>query len=240
MPPASGSATVARMAQHDEWVDLSQPLFNGMPGASVHGRPRFWVDEIDVPNDRGELTARITHLEMAAHIGTHVDASSHFVRGGRTIAEYPLDAFAGPGVVLDVRRDGVQALTAAELEAAQPQIRSGDIVLLWFGYAQRFRDPAYVDHPYLSVDAADWLVARGVRMVGVDTITPEVPNGHRPEGFDYPVHQRLLGREILIVENLGPGLSRLAGRRIDFRAAPFAIEGGDGSPIVPLARAVAG
>ena len=221
-----------------DWVDLSQPLFKGMPRAAAHGEPSFWVDEVAHETTAGEIVARITHLDMAAHVGTHVDAAIHFVPGGRTIDEYPLDAFSGPGVALDVRREGVEPLDAGELATAQPAVEPGDVVLLWFGYAERFRDEGYGDHPYLTADAADWLVERGVRLLGVDTVTPDLPGPHRPEGFDFPVHRRLLGSDVLIVENLGPGLAQLAGHRIEFRAAPFAIEGGDASPIVPLARAL--
>ncbi len=222
----------------DGWVDISQPWFNGMPRAKAHGTPHFWVDVIRSPSADGENVARVTHIEMAAHVGTHVDAAIHFIPGGRTIDEYPLDAFSGPGVVLDVRREGVQPLGPEELEAASPAIEPGDVVLLWFGYAERYRSPSYDHHPYLTAEAADWLLEREIRMLGVDTITPDVPGPHRQPGFDFPVHKRLLGRDVLIVENLGPGLGRLAGRRIEFRCAPFSIEGADASPIVPLARAL--
>lgn len=220
----------------DGWTDLSQPWFNGMPRAAAHGEVCFDVDVVRTPRSDGENIARVTQIKMAAHVGTHVDAAIHFVPGGRTIAEYPLGAFSGPGVALDVRREGVQALDAEELSAAAPAIQAGDIVLLWFGYAERYRDADYGDHPYLTSEAADWLLEQDIRMLGVDTITPDVPGPHRPPVFDFPVHTRLLGRDVLILENLGPGLGELAGQRIDFRSAPFRIEGGDASPIVPLAR----
>lgn len=220
-----------------EWVSLAQPLFEGMPRAAPHGDVRIWVDEHPTGlRDCAPTVARITHLEMAAHVGTHVDAANHFVAGGRTIDQYGIDHFSGPGVVLDVRRKGVVPLTAAELEEARPMVRQGDAVLLWFGYAERFSDQDYVDHPYLTPDAADWLLERGARLVGVDTVTPDMPGGHRPPGFDFPVHMRLLTPDVLIIENLGPGIAQLAGRRVDIAAAPFPIEGGDASPIAPVAR----
>jgi arylformamidase len=220
----------------DDWINLSQPLFNEMPRAQAHGDVSFWVDERRTDTTSGPVVTRITHMNMAAHVGTHVDAAIHFVPGGRTIDQYPQEAFTGPGVVLDVRRDGVVALGADELRAGGPEIRAGDIVLLYFGYAERFRDPGYVEHPYLATDAAEWLVDRGVRMVGVDTVTPDLPGEHRPPDFDFPVHMRLLSQDVLIMENLGPGLGRLAGRRVEVTAIPLAIEGGDAAPVVPIAR----
>jgi arylformamidase len=218
-----------------KWVDLSQPLFDGMPRASAHGDVSFWIDRLSPQTPAGPLSVNITHMEMATHVGTHIDASIHFIPSGKTIDQYPTDRFIGPAVILDMRREGVVPVTAAELQAAEPAIQSGDIVLIYFGYAERFRDESYHHHPYLSTDAADFLVERGASILGTDTVTPDLPGPHRPEGFDWPVHQRLLGNEVLVIENLGPGLAKLLNRRVTVAAVPFRIEGADASPITPLA-----
>lgn len=219
-----------------EWISLAQPLFNGMPRAAAHGDVSFEVEHHERPGLPGPPVVSVTKMEMAAHVGTHVDAARHFYRDGKTIDQYDPAVFAGPGVVLDLRREGVVGVSAAHLEAAQASVRRGDIVFVWFGYAERFRTPDYHDHPYLTADAAEWLVEREVRMVGVDTITPDVPPTHREPDHDFPVHMTLLGRDVLIVENLGPNLRRLANQRVEIVAVPFAICGADASPVVPLAR----
>lgn len=120
------------------FVELSQPLFNGMPRAKAHGDVKFWVDRVCVNHASGSFQVCITHLEMAAHVGTHIDAGRHFISGAPTIDQYPLDRFIGPAVILDVRREGVVPLTADELRKTTPTIQSGDMVLLYFGYADRF------------------------------------------------------------------------------------------------------
>lgn len=218
------------------WVNLAQPLFNGMPGAKAHGPARFWVDRHVQAHPGGTINVCITHMEMATHMGTHVDAARHFVPEGKTIDQYPMERFVGPGVVLDLRREGPVPVTADDLRAARPEIRSGDIVLLYFGYADHFRDPAaYQSHPYLTAEAAEFLMERRINILGVDTITPDLPGIHRPPGFDFPVHTRLLGEDILIIENLGVGLKRILNRRVTLAAVPFQIEGADASPITPLA-----
>ena len=61
-------------------VELSQPLFNGMPRAKAYGDVKFWVDRLWVNHASGSLQVCITHLEMAAHVGTHIDAGRHFIR----------------------------------------------------------------------------------------------------------------------------------------------------------------
>jgi arylformamidase len=217
------------------FVELSQPLFNGMPRAKAHGDVKFWVDRLCVTHASGSLQVCITHLEMAAHVGTHIDAGRHFISGAPTIDQYPLDRFIRPAVVLDVRREGVVPLTADDLRKSSPSIQPGDMVLLYFGYADRFHDESYHPHPYLSNDAADFLVARKISILGVDTITPDLPGPFRPQGFDFPVHTRLLGNDILVIENLGVGLKEVLGKRVTVAAVPFRIEGGDASPITPLA-----
>jgi arylformamidase len=145
------------------WVDLSQPLFPGMPGAKPHGEFEHWTDHIPTPDP---IHLRITHLKMAAHMGTHIDAAAHFMPDGKVIDAYPTSHFVGEGVVLDLRRDGVVPITTDDLEGASPEIQAGDIVFLYTGYAERFGvdDIHATGHPYITVAAAQWLVDKGVRL----------------------------------------------------------------------------
>ena len=221
-------AKLRKSVPMSDWVDLAQPLYEGMSCPTPHGVPKFSVEEM--PASIEGVSISITKMAMGAHAGTHVDAARHFFADGPTIDQYPLDRFAGPGVVLDVRREGIVPVTAADLEAAAPEIRENDIVFLWFGYAALYGTPAYDEHPYLSVDAADYLLSKRVRMLGVDAITPDAPSVERGDSFDFPVHKRLLGNDVLIVENLGPGLEHLAGRRAMLAALPLRIAGADGAP----------
>lgn len=224
------------MTRDGTWVDLSQPVFGGMPMPGPHGEVSVWVDQLQ-PKPGGPLVS-ITHLGAATHVGTHVDAQRHFIEGGRTIDEYDITKFVGEGVVLDVRSRTPRAIDERILEAQGALVRPDDIVLLFSGWAERFRDRSYFDHPYLTAGAAMWLLDRSIKMVGTDTMTPDMAEPQRPAGFDWPVHRLLLGQDVLIIENLGPGLERLVGRRIEVVATPVRIEGADGAPVVALARAV--
>jgi arylformamidase len=196
-----------------QWVDLSQPLFPGMPHAKLHGEFEHRIDNIPVPDP---IHLRVTHVKLATHMGTHIDAAAHFFPGGKVIDQYPTSQFTGEGVVVDVRREGAVPIDVADLEQATPAIRDGDIVFLYTGYAERFgvEDIHETGHPYLTVEAAEWLVSKGVKLVGMDVFTPDAPDVLRSEGFDWPVHQVLLGNDTLIVENLGPGIAAVAGQRV--------------------------
>ena len=91
----------------------------------------------------------------------------------------------------------------------------------WFGQEHRLR------HPALAPSAARELVSRGMRVLAVDTLSPD-PTG----GDASPVHDEVLGADRLIVENLR-GLEGLPGRLV---VGFFPLKlGGDGAPI----RAVA-
>ena len=218
----------------DGYIDLSQQLYPGMSTSHAHGVPVFTVKEHHAAAVRD---ISITYLSMSAHAGTHIDAARHFFPDGPTIDEYPIDRFHGPGVVLDVRRDGPEPLTADDIRRCEVTPQAGDIVLLSFGWAEHYGTDRYAEHPYLTGDAAELLVELGVRMVGVDTITPDLPDFARQADFAFPVHRTLLAEDILIIENLGSGLRELLGRRIEVFAVPLAIRGGDGAPVRVFGRA---
>jgi arylformamidase len=218
------------------WVHLAQPMYEGMPRALPESDVRIVPQHIRTGPPESDV--RITHLTLSTHVGTHIDAPLHFLPEGRSIDQYPAERFIGPGVVLDVAREGVVPLTRTEIEELDADVRAGDIVLFCFGYGRRFGTDEYRDHPYLDGDAAQWVVEHGVSMIGVDTTTPDLGGAHRPLDYPYPVHMTLLSNDVLIIEHLGPALTRLAGKRVEVMAVPLPVRGGDGAPASVVARPV--
>jgi kynurenine formamidase len=163
-----------------------------------------------------------------------VDAPRHFFVDGKTVDQFPLERFVRPAVTLALELEGPVAVTAEDLEPARAHVQEGDFLFLSFGYAGRFGTPAYYDHPYLTRDAAEFLLSLGVSGLGTDTLTPDQPTEHREQGFDFPVHRTLLAEDVLIYENLGPGLRTIAGRRVLVSAVPLPLAG-DGSLVAPYA-----
>jgi arylformamidase len=218
-----------------EVIDLSQPISPEMAAWRGTERTEIRVEEVPIEHSipGGRISA--THLNMVAHAGTHVDAARHFFPDGPSIDEYPVERFVCRGVAIDLPRTGPVEVTAAELAEVDPGIREGDAVLLHLGYADQYTDEAYYDHPYLAPDAAEYLAERKIGLFGVDVITPDKPSHHREKPFAFPVHATLLGADVLIVENLGPGLRQVVGKDFLFVMAPFSIVGADASPVVPLA-----
>ncbi|QEC49716.1 cyclase family protein [Baekduia soli] len=216
------------------FVDLTQPLFSGMPGSKVHGRAEVWTEHPFPAGYPDGCHIAVTHIKLAVHLGTHVDAPRHFIPDGKTVDEFDLERFVRPAVTIHLPRQGSVPVTADELAPHMDEVQPGDFVFLYFGYAERFLDEDFHEHPYLTLDAAQYLLQRGVSGLGVDTVTPDMPAQHRPPDFDFPVHKTLLGVDVLIFENLGPGLAQIAGTRRLVVAAPLPLAG-DGALVTPFA-----
>ncbi|MEV7801998.1 cyclase family protein [Microbispora sp. NPDC088329] len=214
-----------------EWVDLSHRLVDGLPRVPTFPAPRY-SRFLSMP----EHPLNVTHIDMVVHVGTHVDAPCHFIDGGPAIDDLPVGRFTGPGIVCRVRAGdrevfGVDALVDAEA------IERDDIVLLETGWWRYFGSPRYDEHPSLSLELAHWFVERGVKMIALDTPTPDLPVHLRPTGFTWPVHQVLLRAGVLIAEHV-TNLGELSGRRVESVFTPLNIGGADGAPVRALSRSL--
>ncbi|MFL6490162.1 MAG: cyclase family protein [Nitrososphaera sp.] len=163
--------------------------------------------------------ANVTRIMLGSHTGTHVDAPWHFLQEGNSIDTEPLDKFIGEAVIIDA--SGRNSISANDFSGND--IRSNDIVLISTDSGDRLTDFAY-----LEVSAAEWLVERGIKCVGIDTSSVE-KYGRK----DAPVHKMLLACNVGIIENLA-NLKPFAGSRMFFVCLPLPLKGIDGSP----ARAV--
>jgi kynurenine formamidase len=203
-------------------IDLSQPIYAGMPKIPV--LPEVELHPVRRIEEGHPLN--ISELRIATHAGTHVDAPWHFVPNGKTIDQVPLEQLSGSAVIVPIHRRAAEPIPAADLEAAPEPIRAGDIVVLATGWGAKFRTIEYEVHPYVSEEAARWLVERGVKMLGLDLITVDLPTSMRPNPFGYPVHHILLENDVLIIENM-TNLEAVAGRRVQLYAFPINIRGAD-------------
>ena len=169
----------------------------------------------------------LSELCLGSHSGTHVDAPSHFIKGRLGIDRLDLRRFIGPAWVADLRRIR-GGIGAEHLRRARIPTGSRRVLLrtsnshLWHP-ARPFR----TDFVYLAPDGADWMVERGVELVGIDYLSIE---GYRVPGA--PTHKRLLGAGIPIVEGLD--LFRVRPGPWQLIALPLRIANGDAG----LARAV--
>lgn len=210
------------------WVDLTQPFHADMPHSS--GRPSPTVETLSDVETEG---VNVQWYGAPTHVGTHVDAPRHFVPGGDTIDEMPVDQFTGPGVVLDLELDEPREISLGSVEAAAEAaggVQAGDIVLVRTGWGEHFDDhQTYRRYPWLGASVADWLVDREIRLLAVDSISPDRPRAMRPDDWDdYPLHRTLLPAGIPIAEHLY--LEKVAGERLEVFGFPLKLRDGDGAP----------
>jgi len=195
--------------------DLTQPFAPGMPKLPFMPAPRF-----EVLMELQGYKPKISQLHICTHLGTHVDAPCHYIQGGKAIGEYPVERFLLPAVVWSVSVGPMQAITLEHLRGLQ--LQRGDALLLATGWGERSREPRYLEHPFVDEAVAEWLVAAGASLLGVDFLTPEKPPQLRDESFTAPIHHTLLANEVLIIENL-TGLMALAGKRVQLFAPPILV-----------------
>jgi len=202
-----------------DWIDITRTLSETTlvwPGDLLFSR------RLVSPDRPGEPVT--SEIHCSAHAGTHVDAPLHVVPGGRDVAALPLAALCGPATVVDLT--DTRDVTAEDLAGAA--IPRGDRVLLRtvnrHVWRTRTFEPDYVS---LTVEAARWLVAHAVPLVGVDALSVD-----RFDADPLIVHRTLLNADVVVLE--GADLDRVGAGRYELIVLPLKIAGGDGSP----ARAV--
>lgn len=207
-------------------VDLSHPLRNEMFALSIFPPVKIWRD-----TTIEEQGYNLTRLAFTAHTGTHIDAPLHFVPNGQSIDEISLEELRGRAVAWHVRGEAGQPIERADLEDQLPKVTGHKFVFIYTGWEQHFWTDRqqYGFHPYLSNEAAEWLVELGIKLVGFDTATPDLPEPLRRPGFNWPVHHIILGQGVLIAEQVA-NLGQLVGTEFQVQVTPLPLFGSDGAP----------
>lgn len=173
---------------------------------------------------------QIGKIEMVANTGTYIDSPFHRYEHGKDLSELPMTSIANlDGVVLRRTTRSDRAITRADF--ADIEVR-GKAVLVHTGWDQHWKTDAYFEgHPYLTTDAADFLVHAGATLVGIDSM-----NIDNTDTGERPVHSTLLGADIPIVEHLC-GLDRVPDNGFKFFAVPVKVKGMGTFPIRAFALA---
>lgn len=169
-------------------------------------------------------SANVSGIEMSVHTGTHVDAPYHFLGGNTPTAEQlSLKLLTGRAYVLQISHD-TESITAQVLQRAEIPPRTRRLLFKTRNseYWTQNKHSFHKDFVSLSLDGAQYLVERGVKLVGVDylSIAPYKEGG--------PVHETLLRAGVVIVEGLN--LSEISQGRYALYCLPLKIKGADGAP----------
>lgn len=161
-------------------------------------------------------SVNVSTIGGSPHAGTHADTPLHVSRDGAASESLPLDVFRGPAIVLQIN-GGVRELAIDDIDARLDAAGLRDVrierLLLRTdcGIASGTFPDAW---PVLSDECAHALVARGLRLLGVDA-----PSVDERESKTLDVHHALLDHGACVLENL------------DLRAAPAGVYVLDALPL---------
>ena len=160
-------------------VDLSQPLCADTPFWPLY--PPFEVKYIKRKPEHG---VNAQYIMTPNHIGTHLDAPIHFVTGGKTIDQIPLDWLYGPGVVVDVSDVGDLGIYTGKMIEERVDLHDGDILFLYTGFSKygwyqpqgQADEERYIHlHPGPTREFCDWILKRKIKVWGVDAVSTDHP-----------------------------------------------------------------
>ena len=212
-----------------EVVDLAHEITDGMvtyPGIPAPTLGSHLTFDESASHYAPGTEFSIGMISLATNTGTYLDTPAHRYREGDDLARLPLDRMVDlDGLVVRAS----DALAAARAAGEPPAVGmtaldgldvTGRAVLVETGHARHWGTEAYFsDHPYLTADAAEWLVGHGAALVGIDSLNIDgTATGERP------VHSRLLAAGLPVVEHL-TGLDRLPDHGFRFSAAPPKVAG---------------
>lgn len=199
-------------------IDLTQTL---VPGS------RKFASEPAMKLKTDGWNASILH--MYSHVGTHMDAPSHFIEGSGGIDSIPPENLIVDCYVADLQFITPGALITTDwISSIREKIEPGDGILFRTGWSK------YIDNeviyrnalPRMSKELAEWLVKRKVKLIGVET--PSIADVNNIAELQ-EIHEILLGAGIVIIEGL-TNLNLIKKNKIKLIALPLKIKGCDGSP----------
>jgi arylformamidase len=196
-------------------IDVTLPLSADL--RSFPGDPPFRLEPYHRLGDGRPYNVSL--LTTGTHAGTHVDAPAHFIEGGATVDQLPLEILIGKARVLDV--PAVERIERRDLERAD--LRDDIRVLIKTRASEKLRGGTAEGGVSLSPDAATYLVQAGLKLVGFDDLSID-PVGSK----DFFAHQALLRAGVIVVEGLD--LSAVEPGDYEMTCLPLRLAGADGSP----------
>jgi len=168
-------------------------------------------------------SCNVTHISMGVHVGTHVDAPHHFLNDNRTVEELDLNILIGRAYLIEIT-DPLDQISDKLLEEASIPPGVERLLIktrnseLWSRGTKEF----IKDFVAINNDGANWLVKKGIKLIGVDYLSVA------PFGDGVPTHRTLLTAGVIALEGLN--LSQVSPGYYDIYCLPLKIGDSDGAP----------
>jgi arylformamidase len=213
------------MRLYDVSVPISAhtPIYPGDPGIHV----QQWKALAN-----GD-SANVSFLQFGAHTGTHVDAPSHFISGGKKVADISLDALIGPARLIETPADMLEIdetfVGGLDLQSVTRVLFKTRNSNFWSDSKEVFKQ----DFTFLTHGAAQILIDQGIRLVGIDYLSIE-----KFKSAHHETHLALLEKGVVILEGLN--LRDVPAGNYELLCLPLLVaEGtGDGAPARTVLRAL--
>jgi kynurenine formamidase len=146
-------------------------------------------------------------LQISTHTGTHVDAPFHFIKDGVTIDELPLEKIVGKAILVDLRKFSTPCrgftINQVKQSVGKNEIKE-KIVVLHSGWIKDKwgSTELYSKNPFLTQEAADWLINQKIKALGVDFAIDNPDQSLLPLEKKFPIHRTFLKNGIPHIENL--------------------------------------
>ena len=206
--------------------DLSQPVFANCPQYEDRYPRPVVVSTLSTVALQG---VNKEEVHLTTHTGTHCDAPYHFFDAAPPIDQVALETFVAPAVIVDLRsKKPGSYVSSLDLRPIETHVQPGDVVLLntGWGHKRALTKEFLSEWPYLSGEAAEFLLSLNVKGVGIDAVSLGGYDDPRKAG---PAHMTLLGAGRFIVEELCFPDEVMDGRRRLFCAAPVKLRGCSGA-----------
>lgn len=217
----------------DKFIDLSHTIEQGL--ITYKGLPAPIIcDFLSREQSRQHYASgtefQIGKIEMVANTGTYLDSPFHRYENGKDLSELELQSLADlDGQMVRAKSEGQRAIDKGAF--ADINVR-GKAVLAHTGWDANWRtDQYFAGHPFLTRDAAQFLVDEGASLVGIDSY-----NIDDTADLTRPAHSLLLGAGIPIVEHLC-NLVELPDHGFRFFAVPVKVKGMGTFPVRAFAIA---
>jgi arylformamidase len=198
--------------------DVTVPISNAMP--VWPGDPPVHLSKKSHESRDKTHIVRLTAIEMGSHTGTHMDAPFHMIDGGKRLNDFPLDTLIGKVTVFEIA--SARSIGRAQLERFD--WTGVERVLLKTENSSHWNDGRfYEEFVYLEPDGAEFLVERGVRLVGIDYLSID-----KFQSESHPSHFVLFKKNILIIEGLN--LNAVPQGNYTIFALPLNLQDADGAP----------
>ncbi|XP_072016381.1 isatin hydrolase-like [Amphiura filiformis] len=229
-------------ASHLRVVDLSHT--HDLDAVTWPGNPDYNFTTIFRGSSEEGVWLQFNSFQTPEHMGTHIDAPSHFNEDALQVHQIPIEKLIGPGVIINVKSkvaaNSDYRVTLDDIqdwETKYNQIPDGAVVIMNSGWSLRypnktllFESQTYTDattyhFPGWHEDIVDWLLKnRNINVIGVDSASLD----YGP-ATNFPVHQLLGANNITGVEHVA-NLDSIPESGTIISVAPFKLYGGSGCP----------